>query len=210
MVVVDVLRAFTTAAYAFDRGAKEIILVSTVDEAFEIRDRNPGCLLIGELDGLPIDGFDFPNSPSALEGVDLTARRLVQRTTAGTQGAIRAARSDHLFVASLCVASPTAKWIGAIGTDVVTFVETGVKARGGGEEDVACADYISGLLLGAPIDPTEIQTRVRNSRAAARFSGIENAVFPSTDLEHALEIDRFSFAMKVGRENDLPMLRPIP
>jgi len=37
VVVVDVLRAFTTAATAFAREVEEIILVSTVEEAFELR-----------------------------------------------------------------------------------------------------------------------------------------------------------------------------
>jgi 2-phosphosulfolactate phosphatase len=40
VVVVDVLRAFTTAAYAFAGGAEEIFLVSTVEEAFSLRKRN--------------------------------------------------------------------------------------------------------------------------------------------------------------------------
>ena len=39
VVVIDVLRAFTTAAFAFDRGADEILLVSTVEEAFEVREQ---------------------------------------------------------------------------------------------------------------------------------------------------------------------------
>src|SRR6266699_945518 len=37
VVVVDVLRAFTTAATAFARKAEEILLVSSVEEAFELR-----------------------------------------------------------------------------------------------------------------------------------------------------------------------------
>ena len=190
VVVIDVLRAFTTAAYAFDRGAEEICLVSTVEEAFELRERDPRCLLIGEVDGLPIDGFDLPNSPSALEGLDLSTRRLVQRTTAGTQGVVLATNADHLFVASLCVASPTAKCISALGPDVVTFVETGLRAKGGGEEDVACADYISSLLLDTPLSSTNVQNRVRSSRAAAKFSSSENPAFPAADLERALNVDR--------------------
>lgn len=209
VVVVDVLRAFTTAAYAFDRGAQEIVLVSTVEEAFDLRERDSRCLLIGEVNGLTIDGFDLPNSPSALESLDLSMRRLIQRTTAGTQGVVLAARAEHLFVTSLCVASSTAKCIRALRPDVVTFVETGVRDKGGGEEDVACADYISSLLLDAPLNSTDIQDRVLRSRAAAKFSRAESRDFPSTDLEHALRIDQFSFAMKVERAGNLLVLRPV-
>ena len=36
-VVIDVFRAFSTAAYAFDRGASEVVLVAGVDDAFGLR-----------------------------------------------------------------------------------------------------------------------------------------------------------------------------
>ncbi len=51
VVAIDVLRAFTTAAYAFDAGAAEIWLVAGVDEARslaeELVERRPQglCLL---------------------------------------------------------------------------------------------------------------------------------------------------------------------
>ena len=38
VVVVDVIRAFTAAAFAFAGGADSIILVSTVDEAMALHD----------------------------------------------------------------------------------------------------------------------------------------------------------------------------
>ena len=44
VVVIDVLRAFTTAAFAFAAGAREIVLVSTVDEALALRERLAGAL----------------------------------------------------------------------------------------------------------------------------------------------------------------------
>jgi 2-phosphosulfolactate phosphatase len=209
VVVIDVLRAFTTAAYAFDRGAEEILLVSTVEEAFELRERNSDCLLIGEVDGLPIDGFDLPNSPSALAKLDLSSRRLIQRTTAGTQGVVRAIKADRVLAASLCVALPTAKRIQAYNPEVVTFVETGVKVKGGGEEDVVCSDYITSLLLNRPLNVTEIKNRVLGSRAAVKFMNSGHPDFPETDLEHALQIDQFTFAMEVVRRGDLAVLRSI-
>jgi 2-phosphosulfolactate phosphatase len=111
VVVVDVLRAFTTAAAAFAGEVEEILLVSTVEEAFELRARYPDYLLIGEVDGLPVNGFDLPNSPSALQDLNLSSKRLVQRTTAGTQGVVRATGAERLLAASLCVASATCEYI---------------------------------------------------------------------------------------------------
>jgi len=209
VVVVDVLRAFTTAAYAFDRGAEEIFLVSTVEEAFELRSRQADCLLMGEVNGRPIEGFDLPNSPAAFVDMDLDGRRLIQRTTAGTQGVVRSARADPLFVASLCVASATAARLAGLRPESITFVETGVRSTGGGEEDVACADYIAGLLTGTRLDPAEITRRVTGSGHASLFSSGEHSEFPPADLDRALEIDRFSFAMQVSREEGLLVLRTV-
>lgn len=208
MVVIDVLRAFTTAAHAFDRGAEEILLVSTVHEAFALREQNPDFLLIGEVNGYPIKGFDLPNSPSAIEDLDLRERRLVLRTTAGTQGVVLAAYAEHLYVASLCVATATAQCVRKLDPQTVTFVETGVRSKGGGEEDIACSDYISSLLMGAPLCINGIQNRVRASKAAAKFSDSENHAFSETDLEHALKIDRFPFAMKVAEKDSRLILTP--
>ena len=207
VVVVDVLRAFTTAAFAFDRGASEILMVATVEEAFALRERFPQCLLVGEVDGLPIEGFDLPNSPTAVEGLDLGGRPLVLRTTSGTQGVVRARRAQHLLGASLAVANATAACIARLAPARVTFIETGVRADGGGEEDMACADLIAGLLLGTPPAADAIEARVRGARWAQRFADPENRDFPGPDLERCLETDRFPFAMQAHREGGLLVLR---
>ena len=47
VVIIDVFRAFTTAAIAFDRGAREIVLVAEVEEALDLRRRGIGDLLMG-------------------------------------------------------------------------------------------------------------------------------------------------------------------
>ena len=207
VVVIDVLRAFTTAAYAFHQGVTEIFLVATVAEAFDLKRRNPECLLLGEVDGLPIDGFELANSPSALASLDLSSKRLIQRTSAGTQGVVCAVRANRLFAASLCVASATARCIATSQPESVTFVETGVRAKGGGDDDIACADFISSLLCGTPLISADIQDRVLNSQAAAKFSNPGNSDFPSADLDYALKIDRFDFAMEVERTAGLQILR---
>jgi 2-phosphosulfolactate phosphatase len=94
VVVIDVLRAFSTAAYAFAAGVRQIQLVSTVEAALELRRQMPGALVMGEVEGLPVPGFDFSNSPPQFNGLDLGGRLLIQRTTSGTQGAVRSRRAS--------------------------------------------------------------------------------------------------------------------
>jgi len=209
VVVVDVLRAFTTAANAFEREVDEILLVSTVEEAFELRARYPDYLLIGEVDGFPVDGFDLPNSPSALQDFNLNSKRLVQRTTAGTQGVVLATGAERLLAASLCVASATCEYIKSLNPPSVTFVETGARGSGSGDEDIACADYMAGLLDGTPPGLDEIERRVRNSRAAQKFVGDNRSVFPRADLEQALKVDCFDFAMEAHRRDGQIVLKAV-
>ena len=78
VVVIDVMCAFTTAAYAFAAGIDEIDLVATVEEALTI----PG-FQVGEVGGQVIPGFDHNNSPSQLRGRRLSGRA-VMRTGSGS------------------------------------------------------------------------------------------------------------------------------
>ena len=85
-VIVDVFRAFTTAAFCVAAGAREVVLVADHEQALAMKREDPSLFLTGEIDGRPIPGFDVGNSPSAIEPLDLAGRRVVQRTSAGTQG----------------------------------------------------------------------------------------------------------------------------
>ena len=70
-IVIDVIRAFTVSHIAFSRGVQEIFLVNTVAEAFALRAQHPGILLAGEIDALPIPGFDLDNSPHTMAQADV-------------------------------------------------------------------------------------------------------------------------------------------
>ncbi len=91
VIVIDVIRAFTVAGYAFAGGAKRMWLVRKVDEALALREREPDALLVGEVVGRLIEGFDLNNSPSRMVAANVRDRLLIQRTGAGTQGAVNAA-----------------------------------------------------------------------------------------------------------------------
>ena len=202
VVAIDVIRAFTTAAFALAAGARDIVPVGTVEQALELRVRFPGALLIGEVGGYPIDGFDFGNSPSALVGQNLSGRRLIQRTSAGTQGLVLSLKATTLFAGSLVCAAATARAISRNTPASVTLVATGVFPGRDGDEDIACADYLAALLHGEPIDTATLVRRVRDSDSGQLFAA-DDPVFPASDLDLCTDLDRFDFALRVERRDGL-------
>lgn len=201
VVVIDVLRAFTTAAYAFRAGAADITLVATVAEAFALRKANPGMLIMGEVDGLPVEGFNFSNSPTELTSQDLAGRHLIQRTSSGTQGVVLSRNADILLTSSFVCARGTAKYLQGLAPDLVTFVITGYGPRGSGDEDAACADYIEALARGEDPEAEPYLQRVKESPPGELFANPAKPEFPNSDLEYALEVNHFDFAMLVRRKD---------
>ncbi|MBE2221155.1 MAG: 2-phosphosulfolactate phosphatase [Anaerolineae bacterium] len=208
VVVIDVLRAFTTAAFAFVAGAKEIILVGGIDEAFTLRESMPEALLMGEDRGIFIPGFDYGNSPAALIGENLNGRSLIQRTTAGTQGVVNSINADQIMCSSFVVADATVRLIQSFNPEQVTFVNTGIRpeTQGYGREDIACSDYITALLHNETPNPEPYLQKVIASR-----EGISHALNEDekADIQCAIDLDRFDFAMLVHKENGRYILKPI-
>lgn len=198
VVVIDVLRAFTSAACAFDAGAESIELVATPEEAFERRAADPKLLLVGEHLGRKLEGFDFGNSPPQLHSAALRGQRLVLRSTAGTQGVVQAVQAQRIVLASLTVASATVRWLQQW-NDEVSLLAMG-SPSGPGEEDEACADLLEQLLLGKPVDRAACLARVLGSRAAAKALDPSVPWISPADLGAALALDRFDFAMPVRFE----------
>lgn len=201
VVVIDVIRAFTNAAFAFSRGAKEIYPVSTVEEALQFRAKTPNSLACGEVGGIPPDGFDFGNSPTQTNKLDLSGKIIVQRTGAGTQGIVRSVRAETMLAASLVVANTTVKYIQKLTPECVTFVITGQYAPEHGDEDLACAEYLEALLKGEHPDPAPFVERVFKSRDALMHLDPNLPAFPRTDLDYCTHINAFDFAMLVTKEN---------
>ena len=111
VIIVDVFRAFTTAAVAFSRGAKQIVLVAEVEEALALRERGVGEICMGEVGGKRPDGFDFGNSPYDISRADVAGKTIIQSTRAGTVGMSAASHAERLYGGSFAVASATVEVI---------------------------------------------------------------------------------------------------
>jgi len=203
--VIDVLRAFSFAAYALDGGVERLILMDDLDEAKVVAARLPGAL-VGK-DGPPEPGFDLFNSPGQLlERSDLAGRTVVHRTAAGTIGAVAARAAEHLYCASFVVAGATAQRIRELRPATVTFVVTGEDGRA--VEDLACAEHIAALVEEPTADPGPHLRRAAPAGDRLR-RGVELGYrgIHRDDVDLCLQADRFAFAMRADDEDGLLTLR---
>ena len=207
-IIIDVFRAYTTAAVAFSRGASSITLVAEVEEALELRRRGVGDLCMGEVGGARPEGFDFGNSPFELSTADVEGKTLVQSTRAGTVGATAAVNADEIYVASLVTAESTATAVSRRAPDLVTIVAMGADAAARTDEDEQCALYIRNLLQGRRPDPKAVRELVMAGAESRKFDDPDYPHHHPMDREIALQIDSIPFAVRVTREDGLLVARP--
>ena len=196
VVVIDVLRAFTVSAFALAGGARACRLVETVDEARALAASTPQSIVSAEVDTLPVADIEVSNSPTQIAAADMRGRILVQRTSAGTQALCAVEGADGMYAASLVVATATAKACLLRRPATVTLV-----ASGDFPEDHACARYIAARLRSdaADQDLPRLLEPLFESERYQRLNKGDWPGFPKTDLELALQADRFDFAMSATR-----------
>jgi 2-phosphosulfolactate phosphatase len=198
VVVIDVLRAFTTASVAFERGAAAILLTADAEEAFRLKRARPELVLVGESEGDPIAGFDFSNSPTEMCTAVLAGATLVQKTTHGVPATLAALGNGRVFVTGLRTARATRAYL-----EGFAHVSR-VCSDADGDDDQACADFLAGR-----IDLDEARRRVRASRAARKFLDPAKPGFPESDLTLSLAEAESPFVMEVFA-GDLPRIEPLP
>jgi len=194
-VVIDVLRSFTVSAFALAGGALECRLVTTTDEARTLVAATPRAVICAEEEGLPVEGIAISNSPTQIRAVDLKGRVLVQRSSAGTPVAASVHAGVDVFAASLVVARATVRACMSRHPDTLTLI-----ASADYPEDHACARYMEAIINGESPDLDRLLRPLRDSERYAHLMSGAWPGFPPTDLELALELDRFTFAMPVMRE----------
>ena len=102
-VVIDVLRATTTIAWALENGADSVQVFADVDElkmqakVFDEKDK----ILIGERGGKKLDGFDLGNSPMGVSTEKVKGKRVFMSTTNGTRSLHRVRESKSLYTMAL-------------------------------------------------------------------------------------------------------------
>ncbi len=210
VAIIDVFRAFTTAAVAFANGADRIIMVSSVEEALSLRRSGAAQVCIGEVGGRAPAGFDFGNSPFEISNVDFAAKTIAQRTGAGTQGIVAARNAECLYAAALVTARATARALLAHGAHRITLVAMGNNGKARTDEDELCALHLRNLLQGRPGNNEAVRQVILAGGEIPRFYDPADPHHPR-DLDIALDIDRYAFAIRVTlEEGRLVARRDVP
>jgi len=207
VVIIDVFRAFTTAAVALARGASRIVMVAKPEEALSLRDKGVGEVCVGEVDGKRPAGFDFGNSPHDVGRAPLKDKVVIQSTRAGTVGVEAAAGATTIYAGSLVTAKATAQAVLSEAPLLVTLVAMGYNAQIRTDEDELCALYLRNLLQGRQQDTQAIRSLVLQSGEMARFAQPDPPHSYPQDVDMAMEIDKYDFAIRIVRQDNLLVAR---
>lgn len=200
-VIIDVFRAFTTEAFLMARNPAKLIPVGDVQIARDYRVAHPDTVLCGERGGVIIDGFDYGNSPSAVESVDFTGKTVIHTTSAGTQGIANAVNADEILGGSLVSARAIACYIKKKKPSHVSLVCMGLAGARPTDEDTLCAEYIKSLLEGQPLaDLAERIEALKSTDGAKFFDPAQQNVFPQRDFELSTMADSCPFVLRLTRD----------
>jgi len=212
-VVVDVFRAFTCTPLMFSLGIKRSILVATPEEALALKRHDPKLILVGESGGVPIKGFDLGNSPSQIlrqETGFFRDKIVVQRTSAGVQGALAALDvAAEVLLGSYPLCAAIARYISARSPDRVSIVAMGVQLKEKAPEDEWCARYLAHLLGAADYNHNEALRDILFQETAQKFLRADKPHFPPEDPILCLQRDIYDFTLGVVREADLVFVRKV-
>ena len=137
IVVVDVIRATTTATTAVGMG-RRVIPVRTSDDAFVLAATLKDPLLVGELGGNMPYGFDLTNSPVEISRRTDVHRPMILVSSSGTQLLLNSEGSEAVYIACFRNFSAVANHI-AGRHERIAILGAGSRGRFRREDQMGCA-----------------------------------------------------------------------
>lgn len=208
-VIIDVLRAFSTACYAMEKGIETIYPVGNIELAYALKEQHPEYILAGERNEQKPEGFDFGNSPSQLTAKKITAKSMVHTTSSGTQGIANATNADEIITGSFVNAGAIVRYIKKKQPENVSLVCMGYACQYPTSEDTLCAEYIKNELEGKDNNFEAVIQKIKESDGARFFEAEKQSWSPEADFHLCLSLNRFDFILKVEKEGKLNYLRKI-
>lgn len=149
-LVVDLLRASTQITTFFDCGGSSLIPCTGKEEALILKEElGPDWMLMGEIGGIMIPGFDYGNSP--LEIIKRGAPQNALITTSNGTKALLAAADGCPEVRVACARNAeAAAWDAVCSGRVICVVASGRNGKFSMEDTVCAGMIIEKMLVMAP------------------------------------------------------------
>ena len=160
VVVIDVLRATTAMCAAFDNGVKEIIPVSSIEEARVYKEK--GFLVGAERKGQIVEGFEFGNSPYSYMTDAVKGQTVVLSTTNGTKTINIAKDAETVVIGSLINLDALTEWLIEQDKNVLLLC-SGWQDKFNLEDTICAGAIAEGMLQ------TGEYTSVEDSSIAAKY-----------------------------------------
>ena len=190
-IVIDVFRAFTVSYYVWNNNPELYLITNSIEHALELKKKYPRAILIGERDGVKIEGFDFGNSPTEIQNKEFTGRTVIHTTTAGTKGVMDQPAKNEVVVGSFVNKKALIEHIHSNNIQTVNLYCTA--PPGWGDEDDLFAEHIKNLLLGQESD---FNTIVAKLRKGSGLRLLQSKTEPASDFDYCLHKNRFNTILK--------------
>ncbi|HLF04788.1 MAG TPA: 2-phosphosulfolactate phosphatase, partial [Dehalococcoidia bacterium] len=114
---------------------------------------------------------------------------------------------QSIYLGSFVVAGATVKAILADNPPLVSIIAMGDQGRVRSDEDEQFGLYLRNRLEGRLPDAAAVRSLIMTGGATQKFFDPQQPQYHPKDVELALQVDRFPFAMKVSRERGLLVAR---
>lgn len=192
-VVVDVFHFSTTVIELLECGAERIHVPDERGREFDYRAVHPDALLGGPKtdDYEPIDGYDFINSPSYVQDLDVTGRPVSFTSTNGGRTVAdlreRGGADLSVYVGSTTNAAAVGRHLRATAREV-TVVSAGTDGEPATEDHVGAA-LIDGYLRGDP------PTRAARRDARERLRAARGPDYATKNAVRNADVTRYAMAL---------------
>ncbi len=181
-VIIDVISASSTIVNLFEAGAKEIVPVNSMENAWKLKKKTPSYLVCGE-SRYTFSGLDLVNSPVISKPI--RGKTVIIKTDGGTKGLLAATKVDKVIVGCFLNSRAIIDYIKKLKPTEVSLVPVGYKGREKAIEDELFAEYIKDILEGKKPDFKEIRKKIltRSWRNIFRY------IFWPTKTKATLELN---------------------
>jgi 2-phosphosulfolactate phosphatase len=202
VIVIDVLRACSTIITALQNGARCVIPVADMAQAWKITSNleKSGFVLGGERNAEKIEGYDLGNSPTGYDQAAVKGKTVILNTTNGTGAFVRAEAAPELVAGSFLNAQAVVDFLAARSDSDVAIICAGWKNRVSLEDTLCAGLILHRVWAGGLPSPLNDSARIALALFRQHISDLHGAVRMSN---HARRLSA------LGMEDDIDVCMAI-